>query len=53
VASNTKKTQNKRKARHKRAGRKRKNLQARASTPSDAQLFGACGEPGKPAPKAS
>jgi hypothetical protein len=53
VASNTKKTESKRRARHKKAGRRRKNVQARRSTPSDAELFAGCGEPGAPAPKAS
>jgi len=52
VASNTKKTESKRKRRHKKMGRRRKNVSARSSTPSEAELFAGCGEPGQPAPKA-
>lgn len=52
MASNTKKTEIKRRQRHKNAGRARKNKQARHSTPSDAELFAGCGEPGQPAPAA-
>lgn len=52
MASNTKKTETKRKRRQKNAGRRRKNVQGRASTPSDAELFAGCGEPGQPAPAA-
>jgi hypothetical protein len=52
VASDTKKTWIKRNRRHKNAGRRRKSRQARASTPSDAELFAGCGEPGQPAPAA-
>jgi hypothetical protein len=51
VASNTKATETRRKRSHKNMGRKRKNRQGRQSTPSAAQLFAACGEPGQPAPK--
>lgn len=50
MASNAKKTKNKRRMRLIRAGRTRKNRQARKSTPSDAELFAGCGEPGQPAP---
>ena len=53
MASLTKKTENKRTQRQKKAGRRRKNRQAVRSTPSDAELFAGCGEPGKPAPKLS
>ena len=53
MASNTMATWNKRKRTHKNIGRKRKNKDARHSTPSAAQLFAALGEPGKPAPKAT
>ena len=50
MASNTMATWHKRTRRHQNMGRKRKNQEARNSTPSEAQLFAACGEPGKPAP---
>jgi hypothetical protein len=50
MASNTMATWRKRKAHHANAGRKRKNQESRHSTPSDAELFAACGEPGKPIP---
>jgi hypothetical protein len=53
MASNTTATWNKRAQRHQKLGRKRKNQEARHSTPSDAELFAACGEPGKPAPRAA
>jgi hypothetical protein len=52
MASLTKKTKAKRRRRAKKAGRRRKNLQSRASTPSETELFAGFGEPGKPAPKA-
>ena len=52
MASRTKKTENRRARHHKNAGRKRKNVTARKSTPSMVELFAACGEPGKPAPTA-
>jgi hypothetical protein len=47
MASNTAKTWNRRDARRSKAGRKRKNRDARNSTPSLDQLFAACGEPGQ------
>ena len=50
MASLTKKTENKRRQRHKNAGRARKNRQARASTLSADELFAGCGEPGQPMP---
>lgn len=50
MASNAKKTKNKRRQHARKAGRTRKNRQARKSTPSDAELFAGCGEPGQPAP---
>lgn len=50
MASDTKKTEAKRKRRHKNAGRRRKNVTGRRSTPSASELFAELGEPGKPAP---
>jgi len=50
MASNTKATTVKRKNKHEKAGRRRKNRLARKSTKSSAELFGALGEPGQPAP---
>jgi hypothetical protein len=50
MASNTKKTETRRRRRHRNAGRARKNQQAVRSTLTEAELFAACGEPGKPAP---
>jgi hypothetical protein len=38
---------------HANAGRKRKNIESRHSTPSATELFAGMGEPGKPAPKKS
>ncbi len=52
MASNTTATWNKRKWRHQKAGRKRKNQDARHSTPSMDELFAGCGEPGHPPPAA-
>ena len=52
MASNTASTRVKRKNKHEKAGRRRKNRLAKRSTASDATLFAALGEPGKPAPKA-
>jgi hypothetical protein len=52
MASNTMATWNKRKRAHRNMGRKRKNQEARHSTPSMTELFAALGEPGKPAPAA-
>jgi len=52
MASNTQKSEHRRATKHKNAGRKRKNKESRHSTPSMAELFAACGEPGKPAPAA-
>ena len=49
MASNTQATTNKRKHHLAKQGRKRKNAEARKSTPSDAELFAGCGEPGKSA----
>jgi hypothetical protein len=48
MASRTKRSENRRARRHKNMGRRRKNREARKSTPSAAELFAACGEPGKP-----
>jgi hypothetical protein len=45
-------TWNKRKRAHKNYGRKRKNKEARHSTPSATELFAGFGEPGQPAPAA-
>jgi hypothetical protein len=53
MASNTMATWNKRKRTHKNIGRKRKNRDARKSTPSATELFAGFGEPGKPAPKSA
>lgn len=53
MASDTKVSETKRKRNHRNAGRARKNRQGRKSTPSYAELFAACGEPGQPAPKQS
>lgn len=47
MASNTTASTNKRKRSHTNMGRKRKNRDARKSTPSNAELFAGCGEPGK------
>jgi hypothetical protein len=52
MASNTMASWHKRTRAHKNMGRKRKNKEARHSTPSAVELFAALGEPGKPAPKA-
>jgi hypothetical protein len=49
MASNTMATWHKRTRTHKNMGRKRKNKDARHSTPSEAELFAGFGEPGKPA----
>lgn len=51
MASDTKQTESKRKRRKANAGRQRKAAQGRRSTPSYAELFAGCGEPGQPAPK--
>jgi hypothetical protein len=53
MASNTMATWHKRTHAHKNMGRKRKNAEARHSTPSYTELFAGMGEPGKPAPKQS
>ena len=50
MASLSKKTKAKRKRRHNRAGRARKNVQARKSTLSREELFAGFGEPGQPVP---
>jgi hypothetical protein len=46
------KTYQRRKNKHRSAGRRRKNKEGRHSTPSAEELFAALGEPGKPAPAA-
>ena len=51
MASNTRETWKRRLARRAKAGRKRKNQDARHSTPSNDQLFAGMGEPGQAAPK--
>lgn len=51
MASRTAATRVKRKNKHEKAGRRRKNKQAKASTASTVDLFAALGEPGKPAPR--
>jgi hypothetical protein len=53
MASFTAITRKKRARRHKNAGAARKAKLARRSTVSYAEVFAACGEPGKPAPKKS
>ena len=53
MASLTRMTTARRRVRERKAGRKRKNLMARHSTLTAAELFAALGEPGKPAPKQS
>ncbi len=53
MASLTEVVKNKRKRRRKNAGHKRKMQDARASTQSYDELFAACGEPGKAAPKSA
>ena len=50
MASNTKATSVKRKNKQEKAGRRRKNKQAKKSTPSATELFAGLGEPGKPVP---
>jgi len=50
MASNTMATWHKRTRKQKNNGRKRKNKEARHSTPSATELFAGMGEPGKPAP---
>ena len=49
MASLTKKTRIKRRQRHRKMGRRRKNIEARQSTVTAEELFAGCGEPGKPA----
>lgn len=51
MASRTKKTWNRRERHHANMGRRRKAKMSRKSTPSVDELFAACGEPGKPAPR--
>lgn len=51
MASNSRQTWKKRTRRHSNMGRKRKNVEGRHSTPSEAALFAGMGEPGKAAPK--
>ena len=51
MASNTAATTVKRKNKHEKAGRRRKNKQAKKSTKSAVELFANLGEPGKPAPR--
>ena len=53
MASNPMASWHKRTRAHKNMGRKRKNKEARHSTPSATELFAALGEPGKPAPAAA
>jgi hypothetical protein len=51
MASNTRETWKRRLRRKHRAGRKRKNQDARHSTPSDTKLFAGMGKPGEPVSK--
>lgn len=48
MASRTKRTWNKRRRRHRNAGRLRKNRESKHSTPSAEELFAGLGEPGQP-----
>jgi hypothetical protein len=48
MASDTASTERKRARSHRNMGKKRKAKESRHSTPSAAELFAACGEPGKP-----
>jgi hypothetical protein len=50
MASNTRETWRRRLARRAKAGRKRKNQDARHSTPSASKLFAGFGDPGQAAP---
>lgn len=49
MASNTRETWKRRLRRKAKAGRKRKNQEARKSTPSAVELFAGMGEPGQAA----
>lgn len=51
MASFTQILKTKRATRRKNAGKRRKAIQSKKSTASYDELFAACGEPGKPAPK--
>jgi hypothetical protein len=51
MASNTSASRVKRRNKHQKAGRRRKNRLAKASTKSAIDLFAGLGEPGKPAPR--
>lgn len=53
MASNTRKTENQRRIKQGNMGKKRKAQEGRRSTVSEAELFAALGEPGKPAPARS
>ena len=53
MASNTMASWHKRTRAHSNMGRKRKNQEARRSTPSYDELFAGLGEPGKPVPATS
>jgi hypothetical protein len=48
VASNTAASENRRKRKHRKSGHRRKAKESVRSTLSAAELFAACGEPGKP-----
>jgi len=48
MASNTAATWNRRDRRHGNMGTRRKAAESKKSTPSYAELFAKCGEPGKP-----
>jgi hypothetical protein len=47
MASNTRSTWKRRSRRHSNAGKKRKAIDSKRSTPSEAKLFEGLGEPGK------
>lgn len=53
MASLSKKTENRRRIRQRKAGRRRKNREGKRSTVNQQQLFAGAGEPGKPAKKSS
>jgi hypothetical protein len=53
MASNTRQTWKRRTRRHTNMGRKRKNQDARKSTPSYDELFAELGKPGEAAPRPS
>ncbi len=53
MASNTARSEKRRARNHQKAGRRRKKVESKHSTPSYTELFANFGEPGKPAPSAA